>query len=130
MNPPIVAQLIAQGKTFENRWRRSLPVGVEIILGRNAPQLGVGWDSQISRQHITVKLKAQGTESSLSVAAVEGASNPVFFRGKAIDRFKLKPGEHFVIGETTFTFSSNRAMATIDVPNPVSYTHLTLPTKA
>ena len=120
MNPPIVAQLIAQGKTFENRWRRSLPVGVEIILGRNAPQLGVGWDSQISRQHITVKLKAQGTESSLSVAVVEGASNPVFFRGKAIDRFKLKPGEHFVIGETTFTFSSNRAMATIDVPNPIS----------
>ena len=120
MNPPIVAQLIAQGKTFENRWRRSIPVGVEIVLGRTAPQLGVGWDAQISRQHITVKLKTQGTETSLSVAVTEGASNPVFFRGKALARFKVKPGEHFVIGETTFTFSSNRAMATIDVPNPIS----------
>jgi len=120
MNPPIVAQLIAQGKTFENRWRRSIPLGVEIVLGRSAPQLGVGWDDQISRQHITIKLKTQGTETSLSVAVVEGASNPVFFRGKALERFKVKPGEHFVIGETTFTFSSNRAMATIDVPNPIS----------
>ncbi len=120
MNPPIVAQLIAQGKTFENRWRRSIPIGVEAVLGRTAPQLGVGWDAQISRQHATVKLKTQGTVTSLSVAVVDGASNPVFFRGKAVDRFKVKPGEHFVIGETTFTFSSNRAMATIDVPNPIS----------
>lgn len=120
MNLPIVAQLIAQGKTFENRWRRSIPTGVEVVLGRTAPQLGVGWDAQISRQHVTVKLKTQGTVTSLSVAVMEGASNPVFFRGKAVDRFKVKPGEHFVIGETTFTFSSNRAMATIDVPNPIS----------
>jgi adenylate cyclase len=95
-------------------------VGVEIVLGRTAPRLSVGWDSQISRQHVTVRLKTKGTEASLSVAVMEGASNPVFFRGKAIDRFKVKPGEHFVIGQTTFTFSSNRAMATIDVPNPIS----------
>ncbi len=121
MNPPIVAQLIAQGKTFENRWRRSIPMRVKIVLGRTASQLGVGWDSLISRQHVTVKLDAQPHEIAvLEVTVMEGASNPVFFRGKASERFTVKPGEHFVIGETTFTFSSNRAMATIDVPNPIS----------
>ena len=121
MNPPIVAQLIAQGKTFENRWRRSIPVGVEIVLGRTAPQLGVGWDGQISRQHVTVKLDVHPRDVAvLEVVVVDGASNPVFFGGKSSERFTVKPGEHFVIGETTFTFSSNRAMATIDVPNPIS----------
>ncbi len=126
MNAPVIAQLIAQGKTFENRWRRSVPAGVELVLGRTAPMLAVGWDRQISRSHATLKLGGQRRgdqrldSQRLEVTVIEGASNPVFFRGKAAMKFRVKPGEHFVIGETTFTFSSNRAMATIDVPNPVS----------
>ena len=116
MNPPTVAQLIAQGKTFENRWRRRLPLDTEIVLGRTSPLMAVSWDSQISRQHATLRLNDQ----LLEVDVLPDASNPVFFRGSAATEFKVKPGEHFVIGETTFTFSANRAMATIDVPQPVS----------
>ena len=116
MNPPTVAQLIAQGKTFENRWRRRLPLETDIVLGRTAPLMAVNWDSQISRQHATLRLNDQ----LLEVDVLPEASNPVFFRGSAATEFKVKPGEHFVIGETTFTFSANRAMATIDVPQPVS----------
>ncbi|MEO9595104.1 MAG: adenylate/guanylate cyclase domain-containing protein, partial [Rhodopirellula bahusiensis] len=31
--------------------------------------------------------------------------NPIFFRGRPRDRFVVVPGEHFVIGETTFTLA-------------------------
>ena len=31
------------------------------------------------------------------------ARNPVFYRGHKSDQFSLQPGEHFVIGQTTFT---------------------------
>ena len=43
--------LIAQGPLPQNRWRRQLPRGETIVLGRTAPTWSVPWDDQISRQH-------------------------------------------------------------------------------
>ena len=116
MTPPLVAQLIAQGKTFENRWRRSLPAHTPTLLGRSVPRLSVEWDPQVSRQHARLTVTGQ----RLSVEVLDEARNPVFFRGQVGLAFTVKPGEHFVIGETTFTFFGCRAMATIDLPQPIS----------
>ena len=116
MTSPLVAQLIAQGKTFENRWRRSLPDHTPTLLGRSVSLLSVAWDPQVSRQHARLTLTGQ----HLAVEVLEEARNPVFFRGQVAHQFTVKPGEHFVIGETTFTFFGCRAMATLDLPQPIS----------
>ncbi len=110
-----MAELIAHGSSFENRWRRRLPVATEVVLGRSCRGLNVAWDNQISRQHATLQFYAQ----SLRVKKFETAGNPIFFRGTENDDFTLAHGEHFVIGETTFNFTVNQALATADVPNPI-----------
>jgi adenylate cyclase len=110
-----MAELIAQGSKFENRWRRKLVEGTSIGLGRSCHGFSVGWDAQISRQHATLVLQ----DSILHVQKFESAGNPIFFLGKETDSFSLTQGQHFVIGETTFNFSANQALATADVPHPV-----------
>jgi adenylate cyclase len=54
------------------------------------------------------------------------ASNPVFFDGHERDSFELAPGEHFVIGKTTFSLAADRAFVSLNVPDPISqktYSH-------
>ncbi len=46
------------------------------------------------------------------------AANPVFYRGKVCPRFSIRPGEHFVIGQTMFTLANQRASVTFDAPQP------------
>lgn len=81
-----------------------VPVGeVEVVVGR----VGTGvwetpWDDRISRRHVTLTLAEDG---SVRVRKVESARNPVFYRGQRQDAFRLHPGEHFVIGHTTFTLA-------------------------
>ena len=110
-----MAELIAHGSSFENRWRRRLPADQDIVLGRACHGLAVPWDNQISRQHATLRLSGE----KLSVTKIPAASNPIFFRGTETQTFIVEHGEHFVIGETTFNFTVNQAMATVDVPNPI-----------
>lgn len=117
-----MAELIAHGSSFENRWRRRLPPGTEIVLGRACHGFTVAWDNQISRQHATLLFSDDG----LRVRKLPKAGNPVFYRGTENEDFTLTHGEHFVIGETTFNFTVNQAMATVDVPNPIkqkSFSH-------
>jgi adenylate cyclase len=106
--------LIAQGTEAQHRWRRSLPEGEAIVLGRAAGLWSVPWDQHVSRQH--VRLQYGGSELRVMQLAV--AVNPVFFRGKECPRFGVRPGEHFVIGETTFTLANQRASVTFDAPQP------------
>ena len=110
-----MAELIAHGSSFENRWRRRLTPDQDIVLGRACHGFAVPWDNQISRQHVTLRF----SDESLNVSKLPAAGNPIFFRGTETETFKLEHGEHFVIGETTFNFTVNQAMATVDVPNPI-----------
>ncbi len=96
--------LIAQGSKEHYRWRRPLPEltsGREIVLGRADSDWNVPWDSLISRKHARVKLVS---DNLLAVTRSVTARNPVFYQGEQIQHFNVTLGEHFVIGETTFTF--------------------------
>ncbi len=62
----------------------------------------VPWDSSISRHH-AILTPLSGDR--LQVERDPRARNPIFYRGKPRDQFVLVPGEHFVIGKTTFTLA-------------------------
>ena len=48
--------LVAQGPETQQRWRRRLLVGQEVILGRGENVWSADWDSQISRRHASLKI--------------------------------------------------------------------------
>ncbi len=109
-------ELIAQGPNVDNRWRVELKPDQPIELGRDAHPLKTDWDGQISRRHAIITL----IEDELLVERLAAARNPVFFGGGERDSFRLKPGEHFVIGATTFMMTNERALPTLDIPSPVT----------
>ncbi len=107
--------LIAQGPDVQHRWRRTLPVRETIVLGRTSAPWAVPWDHQVSRRH----LSARWTGEELEVARLPEGRNPLFFRGHEEERFRLSPGEHFVVGETTFTLADQRVSVSLDAPAPL-----------
>jgi adenylate cyclase len=107
--------LIAQGSQPQHRWRRKLPAGVTHTIGRAAGPWSTPWDERISRRHIDVCW----LDGRLIVKTVGDARNPVFFRGRRSESFDARPGDHFVIGGTTFTLTDERAQASLDMPVPV-----------
>lgn len=109
-------QLIAQGESPQHRWRRLIAPGATITLGRTAGLWSTPWDGQISRRHVTVSL--QGDRAH--VCLVEGARNPVFYRGRRSTDFVMRPGEHFVIGGTTFTLADEQARVSANAPLPAT----------
>jgi len=106
--------LIAQGPQPEYRWRRKLLPFARQAIGRQAGVWSTPWDDRISRRHVEVEL----VNGQLRVSALEAARNPVFFRGQIARQFILEPGEHFVIGETTFSFVDQRVNVSLDLPRP------------
>ena len=108
--------LIAQGAETEQRWRRPLPGQERVELGRSSGEWSTPWDERISRKHVALRWYGD----RLEVEALAGAKNPVFFRGRKHDLFDLKPGEHFVIGATSFTLVEEKAEATLEAPAPVN----------
>ena len=109
-------ELIAQGPNPNDRWRIALKPDQPMELGREAQPLKTDWDTQVSRRHAILTL----TGDELLVERLAAARNPVFFGGQQRDSFRLKPGEHFVIGGTTFMMTNERALPTLDVPQPVT----------
>jgi adenylate cyclase len=107
--------LIAQGPRPEHRWRRPLMPSQSVELGRATESCAVPWDEQVSRRHVAVRLDGQ----RLVVKKLPEARNPIFYRGQALDEFSVQLGEHFVVGQTTFTLSGESAKATLDMPKPV-----------
>lgn len=107
--------LIAQGTEAQQRWRRPLPEGQEIVLGRIGGVWAVPWDHQVSRRHVELEWDGQ----RLKVKRLPDAKNPVFLGGKENDRFEISPGEHFVVGQTTFTLADQQVDVSIDQPAPV-----------
>lgn len=100
------ADLIAQGAHPKQRWRRSMPTPGDdavVTIGRSGVGVWpVAWDDRVSREHVTLRPQADG---SVLVQRVESAKNPIFYRGLRQDSFTLKPGEHFVVGHTSFTLA-------------------------
>ncbi|MBU4400597.1 MAG: hypothetical protein KKE86_14840, partial [Planctomycetes bacterium] len=107
--------LIAQGTEAQQRWRRPLPEGQEIVLGRFGGVWAVPWDHQVSRRHVGLSWNGR----RLEVQRLPEAKNPVFLHGKEAERFELSPGEHFVVGQTTFTLADQQVDVTVDQPAPV-----------
>src|SRR5262249_26222944 len=110
-----MADLIAQGITTQNRWRRTLPDSQQVLLGRSAEPWAGPWDAQISRRH------AEGwwRGGKLPVRRVPTARNPLFVRGQRADAFELRPGECFVSGETTFTVTDEEAATRLETLAPI-----------
>lgn len=103
-----MADLIAQGPQNYHRWRREVPEPTsctEIVIGRSDADWNVPWDPMISRAHI--KLVPQPNQR-VEITATGTARNPVFHQGRHAVRFVLVPGDHFVIGNTTFTLSTGQ----------------------
>lgn len=109
-------ELIAQGKTSESRWRKALIENEPLVIGRTTTGWAIHWDEKVSRQHIRVVTQT----NSISVEKLPTASNPVYFNGTESESFTLNVGEHFVIGNTTFSLSNDLAFATLEVPDPIS----------
>ncbi len=109
-----MADLIAQGEQSPQRWRRVLPEDDSVTLGRAAGYWAVAWDPLISRRHATLLWNG----SQLTVTRLAKTRNPLFFRGKPCDHLTLQPGEHFVIGDTSFTLTVQRADVVADAPMP------------
>jgi adenylate cyclase len=108
--------LIAQGPQPQNRWRRQLPRGETIVLGRTTPTWSVPWDDQISRRHAELCWD----QGRLEVKKNASATNPIFVEGRRSAEFDVRPGEHFVIGKTTFTLTDDQVNVSVDVPHPVT----------
>ncbi len=108
-------ELIAQGKTLDTRWRRTLPE-FPVELGRATESYRVPWDQQVSRRH--VRLEPRGHR--VHVTRLPSAVNPVFYNGCEQDEFDVQPGEHFVIGSTTFLVTADQAFGSLQVPDPIS----------
>lgn len=109
-------ELIAQGKTSTDRWRKILLTGIPFVLGRTSKDWSVDWDDKISRNHAMLRLD----KSILHIEKFKEAANPIFFKGSESEDFKVKPGEHFAIGDTTFLLTNDSALATLELPSPVA----------
>lgn len=106
--------LIAQGPRAQDRWRKPLlESSAESTLGRTADPWGVPWDDRISRRHATLRWNGR----SLDVSRYPDARNFIFYRGQQRDQCTVQIGEHFVIGQTTFTI----------VDQPVQFSQLEVP---
>jgi adenylate cyclase len=107
--------LIAQGSLPQNRWRRPLADGERIVVGRECGSWSVSWDRFLSRQHVELIWR----DGKLTVKRLTSASNPIYFAGRAEQEFELRPGEHFVIGDTSFMLAGDRAEAAVDSQQPI-----------
>ena len=110
-----MAYLVAQGPAAHHRWRRSIPAGKTVTIGRAEDCWQVDWDSQVSRKHCD--LTANG--DSLVISMRSEASNPVFVNGEAIESTAVVSlTERFVIGQTSFHFVGDEILATINQDPP------------
>jgi adenylate cyclase len=110
-----VADLIAQGNEPQHRWRRPLPAGERISLGRGEGTFAVFWDKKVSREHAEL----QWHDGVLLVHRLPKARNSITYRGQEHETFEIRPGEHFQIGETTFTLADDRIDLDTQIPAPV-----------
>ncbi len=94
-------ELVAISREHRKQRRQKVDNGDVIRIGRKpADGFAVPWDTQISREHVELVIKS----GKVIVKKLDTAQNGVHFNGKALQKFKLKPGDQFRIGLTTFQF--------------------------
>ncbi len=92
-------ELTAQGADLRQRWRTVLRAEQTLVLGRDPGlPLSAPWDAAISRRHVQLAV----ADRALDVQRLAAAVNPLYYGGAAVDRCRIHPGEHFVLGTTTF----------------------------
>lgn len=97
--------LVAQGPRRPQRWRKRIPHGIQCPVGRKAGTFSTSWDELISRKHVTIHWNG----SKLTVQLLPNVTNPLFFAGEQVSRIEISPGQHFVLGETTFSLVDESA---------------------
>jgi len=84
-----------------------VPAGGKVVIGRSdEADWKLAGDKHLSRRHVEIWVEGK----RLAVRKLPEASNPVFFQGKAAEKFSVEPGGVFVIGATRFTFSQEAAL--------------------
>ena len=106
--------LVAQGPETQQRWRRQLLAGQDVMLGRGESGWTVDWDAQVSRNHARLCV----SRGRLRVIKVPGSTNPIFFHGRQLEELFVSPGDHFVIGQTRFSLLAEHVQVTMDLPSP------------
>ena len=102
--------LVAQGPRRQQRWRKPIPHGIACELGRRAGVFSASWDDQISRKHVSLCWNGR----FLTVQLLANVANPLFFAGEQVQSATVLPGEHFVLGETTFSVMDESAGVAVD----------------
>jgi adenylate cyclase len=113
-----MADLIAQGLKPADYWRRPLPPDQPVILGREDGGWDVPWEHFLSHRHAELLW----VDGRLEVQPQPTARNPIFIQGREAGHSQLKPGDHFVIGSTTFTVSTGPTRTPADSPALVEAT--------
>ena len=109
-------ELVAQGKTSQDRWRKVLLEKLPFVIGRTSKDWAVNWDEKVSRKHARLRL----VDSILCVEKIPEASNPIYYNGVDEESFSIRPGEHFAIGDTTFLLTNDSALVTMELPSPIA----------
>ena len=91
-------ELIVQGAKPAQTRRHCLPAGARLVIGREAADFSVPWDTLISRRHVQLDVRP----GHVQLTRLPAARNPLFFGGEAVDSCRVEIGQHFVIGSTSF----------------------------
>ncbi len=105
----LVASDLERRDVVHRQW--SLEEGIVLPLGSGVQKdhLLVEWDQRVAPRHAVATWK----EGRLFIDRCSDvpATQPIFYRGKAADSFRLIPGEGFVIGHTIFRLDPGAAAA-------------------
>jgi adenylate cyclase len=104
--------LIAHGPVPADPWRKPLPTGETVVLGRDAGAWSFPHEPFLSSRHVELTWRG----GRLRVRKLESAANAVYFNGTPTDAFDVPVGGGFVVGRTLFTVSETRAIASPDAP--------------
>ena len=98
-----MAELVVSGPEPMQRWRRPIPPGDVVRLGR-APRSGwaVPWDALISREHAELQM----VSGQLRVRRLDSARNPIYHQDSESTDFLVTSSESFRIGRTVFQLVS------------------------
>ncbi len=112
-------ELVALGAGQTRAW--TIP-DRPVTLGRSSEsEWQVPWDNKVSGVHATLAWR-DGRLLVRRRLLPRKTTNPIFYKGTEQDEFAAAPGEHFVIGETTFRLV-HPSGSPAELPTP--YTELT-----
>jgi adenylate cyclase len=121
-------RLVAKGPGLEEKRCRLRPEGL-VRLGRHPSGVGeeivafeVPWEASLSRDHAEMRW----SRGRLQVKRLETATNPLFFKGEPASAIEMELGDHFVVGETTFTLTEDRVSIASDDPTPLEVVGYTI----